>query len=271
MIGKIVGAIIGYLLTRSAFGAIAGAIAGHFFDQALSQSRRPGVSSDFINPLFAFAGAVSKADGRVSEREIAAAKALMQRMQLGEEQRRAAIDAFNAGKQPGYVVDLAIANLRQWSRGRRDLAFMLLDMLLDIVYADGALTPPKQQLVRKLCQALGVSEGDLLALSTLKGYGRYGEGAWQGGAHAGSGRQGGSSGSSGPGSRPVAAGDPYAVLGLERSASPRDIKSAWRRLMSQHHPDKLGNVPDELKRRAEARARDINAAYEQIKNERGLP
>ena len=41
--------------------------------------------------------------------------------------------------------------------------------------------------------------------------------------------------------------------------------------MSQHHPDKLGNVPDELKRRAEVRARDINAAYERIKTERGLP
>jgi DnaJ like chaperone protein len=40
--------------------------------------------------------------------------------------------------------------------------------------------------------------------------------------------------------------------------------------MSQHHPDKLGDVPDELKRRAEERAREINAAYERIKSERGL-
>ena len=59
------------------------------------------------------------------------------------------------------------------------------------------------------------------------------------------------------------------MLGLERKASDAEIKRAYRKLMSQHHPDKLGNVPDELKRRAEDRARDINAAYEQIRAERG--
>ena len=64
--------------------------------------------------------------------------------------------------------------------------------------------------------------------------------------------------------------DPYAVLGLERNADEREIKRAYRKLMSQHHPDKLGDVPDELKRRAEDRAREINAAYERIKTERGL-
>ncbi|MEP6881805.1 MAG: DnaJ domain-containing protein, partial [Dokdonella sp.] len=48
------------------------------------------------------------------------------------------------------------------------------------------------------------------------------------------------------------------------------IKRAYRKLMSQHHPDKLGNVPDDLKQRAESRAREINAAYERIKSERGF-
>ena len=61
------------------------------------------------------------------------------------------------------------------------------------------------------------------------------------------------------------------MLGIERSADERAIKQAYRRLMSQHHPDKLGSdVPDEVKRRSEQRSREINAAYERIKNERGL-
>jgi DnaJ like chaperone protein len=54
-------------------------------------------------------------------------------------------------------------------------------------------------------------------------------------------------------------------------ADERTIKQAYRRLMSQHHPDKLGSeVPDEVKRRSEQRSREINAAYERIKSERGL-
>ena len=263
IIGKVVGAIIGYLITRNYVGAIIGAVLGHTFDQRISVARRRVSSTDFLNPLFAFAGAVSKADGRVSEKEIAAAKALMQRMQLNEAQRSDAIDSFNAGKQPGYTVELAIANLRVWSQGRRDLGFMLLDMLLDIVYAEGALAAAKQVLIRRLCASLGISEADLAALSALKGYGHFGDaGSWS--RDAGNGHQR-------PGASHAAVDDPYAVLGLERSANVRDIKVAWRRLMSQHHPDKLGNVPDELKRRAETRARDINAAYERIKTERGLP
>ena len=60
------------------------------------------------------------------------------------------------------------------------------------------------------------------------------------------------------------------MLGIARSADAQEIKRAYRKLMSQHHPDKLGNVPQELKRNAEARAREINAAYERIKSERGF-
>ena len=76
-----------------------------------------------------------------------------------------------------------------------------------------------------------------------------------------------------PDTRPTAGpvrADPYAVLGLDRGAGERDIKRAYRKLMSQHHPDKLGDVPEELKHRAEDRAREINAAYERIKTERGF-
>lgn len=257
--GKILGACIGLLITRSSWGLLAGLFLGHLWDMGLFRSRPPVRTASFLNPLFAFAGAVSKSDGRVSEAEIRAAEALMTRMQLDNDQRQSAVESFNRGKQPQFDIQYAITELRAWASGRRDLGFLLLDMLLDIVHADGPLSTPKLVLVRRLGSALGISDNEFNALSAMKGYGRPG-------ADPGAGSRGGGGG----GARPRSpGGDPYAILGLQRSASDREIKTAWRRLMSQHHPDKLGAVPDELKRRAEQRAREINAAYEQIKNERG--
>lgn len=257
ILGKIIGAVVGFMITRNGWGLLAGLFLGHLWDLGVLRLRPPVRSASFLNPLFAFAGAVSKSDGRVSEAEIQAAEALMTRMQLDGEQRRAAIDSFNRGKQPQFDTQPVIAELRAWAHGRRDLGFLLLDLLLDIVHADGALSNEKLSLIGRLAGALGISDNEFNALSAMKGYGRRGPGP---GAQPGGGRT----------ARPQPdRPDPYAILGLTRGASDRDIKTAWRRLMSQHHPDKLGDVPDELKRRAEQRAREINAAYEQIKNERG--
>ena len=257
IIGKLVGAIIGLIVFHNPFGLLIGAIIGHFYDVAVTQLRPPSMGSGFIEPLFAFAGALAKSDGRVSEVEIAAAESLMARLRLDTAQRRAAIERFNIGKSPDFPAELAINDLKRWCGGRRDLAFLVLDLLLDLVYAEGALAAAKLQLLRKLCWSLGVNDHELAAIAAMKGYTPAGPYAQRG-----------------PGARAPSPGpqraDPYVVLGIERSANERDIKRAYRKLMSQHHPDKLGDVPDELKRRAEERAREINAAYERVKAERGF-
>ena len=237
-IGKIVGAILGLMVFRNFFGMLIGTFVGHMFDLSTAQSRRPAHATSFIGPLFAFAGALAKSDGRVSEVEIRAAEALMNRLRLDPDLRRVAIEHFNLGKAPEFDAHPAVANLRAWTHGRRDLAFLLLDMLLDLVYAEGTLVAHKLGMLRQLCAALGVSEAELAAVTAMKGYGaRY---QYQG-------PQGGWSGQQQRPRSTVSAADPYVVLGITHEAEPRDIKRAYRKLMSQHHPDKLGNVPDELK------------------------
>jgi len=265
VVGKIVGALIGFLLFRHPFAIVLGGFFGHLWDIGAfrPQVLRPPSSGAFIAPLFALAGAIAKSDGRVSEQEIAATENLMARMQLSPELRTIAIERFAAGKQPGFEVFAAIVELKTWAGGRRDLAFLLLDLLLDIVYAEGPLAPNKFDLVRKLCASLGVHERELAALAAMRGY-AYGAGSGQG-AHDGNYRNSRQQGQQTPPGI-----DPYAVLGVTRDANDREIKNAYRRLMSQHHPDKLGDVPAELKRRAEERAREINAAYDRIREQRGI-
>src|SRR5262249_7097241 len=119
----------------------------------------------------------------------------------------------------------------------------------------------KFALVRQLCRALGVHERELAALAAMRGYAYAMHGAEAGAGDEQPAREA---------SRNYGGRDPYAVLRVTREADGREIKRAYRKLISQHHPDKLGDVPAELKRRAEERAREINAAYERIQAERGF-
>jgi DnaJ like chaperone protein len=66
--------------------------------------------------------------------------------------------------------------------------------------------------------------------------------------------------------------DAYSALGLPASASDAEVKKTYRRLISQNHPDKLAGkgLPESMRQMAEERTREINAAYETIKNARGF-
>lgn len=261
-LGKFIGAVIGWLFFRHPLGALFGVGVGHMIDSGAFGLRPLGTGGGaprgFIEPLFALLGAISKADGRVSEAEIAAVETLMARMRLDPVLRRRAIETFNAGKESGFPVHLAIADLKAWTQGRRDHAYILIDLVLDIVGAEGQPAGPKFALLKQMAWTLRVDERELAALAAMKGF------AW--------GRPGGDEGRHAPPPRgTTAAGpEPYWVLGLPQDAAEGEIKRAYRKLMSEHHPDKLGDVPDALRQRAEERAREINAAYERIKSARGF-
>ncbi|AWV06373.1 J domain-containing protein [Marilutibacter maris] len=59
--------------------------------------------------------------------------------------------------------------------------------------------------------------------------------------------------------------NPYAAFGLGEDASDAEVDRAYRRLIAQYHPDRLEGAAPELRRQAEARSRELNAAYDRIK------
>jgi DnaJ like chaperone protein len=261
VIGAVIGAILGLFLLHNALGMFLGGFIGYLFDAGRRQqmhARR--TSAGFVGPLFALLGAVAKADGRVSQAEIDVAERLMARLGLQPEQRRHAITSFNAGKQSDFDPDTAMAQLRTWCGGRRDHAFPILDVVVETVLAEGA-NEAKLALLMRLAAHLRISEMELMAIMAMKGY------AW---SPRGGGRAYGGGGGYVPPQRAPQGPDPYAVLGVSRDADERTIKRAYRKLISEHHPDRLGDLPEDMRQRAEARASEINTAYERIKTERGI-
>lgn len=264
-LGKFIGVAIGVFVFHNPWLALAGLLIGHVFDAGLLRGvTRIGEPLGFVEPLFALLGAVAKTDGRVSEAEIASAERLMTRLNLDPLWRRRAIERFNAGKSPGFDPSLAIGDLRAWCALRRSHAMPLLDMVADTALAEGPPSAEKLKLLRRLAWSLHVGEIQLMALLAMKGFAWSAAGSG-GYAHANAGNNGWR-----PPPRTPSGPDPYAVLGVARDADARTIKRAYRKLIGEHHPDRLGNLPEDLRRRAEARASEINAAWERIQSERGF-
>jgi DnaJ like chaperone protein len=200
-------------------------------------------------------GHLCKADGRVSEAEIAMASKVMQRMALNQTQRRRAMEQFRAGKEPAFVLGDTLTKLRNDCGKAPMLLHMFVDVQLSAALADGDLTPQEDTTLRFICVRLGIPapiyEQSLNAARIEAGL--------RGGAG---------------GQRGVAKSmneDDYAVLGVSANAADAEIKQAYRRLISQHHPDKLAaeGVSAEMLRLANEKTLRVRQAYERIQSMRG--
>ena len=57
---------------------------------------------------------------------------------------------------------------------------------------------------------------------------------------------------------------PYEILEIDSNASEEEIKKAYKKLLSQYHPDKVNHLGDELKIKAKEKTLEIKKAYEEL-------
>lgn len=268
-IGKLAGGLLGYLVARVP-GAIVGVILGHQFDRGLRlRPRVVGTAADrqrvFFESTFIVMGHLAKVDGRVSEAEIGAARGVMQRMRLDERQRQLAIQLFNTGKQQDFPVDGQVARLREYCGSEPQLLQLFLEIQVDVALATGEISAPERVLLGRIAAGLGFGALALAQIETLLRL-RRGQPGGQGFG------QGYSQGQCREPPRADSLAKAYQVLGVPASASDRDVKTAYRRLMNQHHPDKQAarGLPDSMRAIAEERTREIRAAYDAVREHRGF-
>ncbi|MBJ7549860.1 co-chaperone DjlA [Marinomonas ostreistagni] len=259
---KWVGAIVG-LLFAGFFGLVGGFFVGLLIDRAKGNQaggRRTGASlfeqqQVFFQTLFQLMGRLAKSDGQVSQEEIELAKAVMQRLRLSPDAQRQAQELFNQGKASSFNVDEA---LQRFNRvvGAGMLRRSLVEVLLLSAYADGYLSLEEKSLLGQICAQLGMSEAEYNSIhEQIKRQTHFHQGYQQQ-----------ASGKSSPDLLKAA----YEVLEVNESMSDAEIKKAYRRLMSQNHPDKLSSqgLPEEMIELAKERTQEIQSAYEMIKKSR---
>jgi len=263
--GKLAGGAFGFML-GGPLGALLGAVLGHNLDKGLqgldteasptSAKEQERIQTAFFTATFSVMGHLAKADGRVSPEEIAQAQAVMAHMDLDADMRRAAIDLFNQGKQQGFPLDGVLQQFRRECRRRTTLIQMFMEIQIQAAYADERLDPAEDRLLLHICGKLGIPEFLYRQLERMiRAQMNFGDG--------GKGRQGAS--------QPSLA-DAYAVLNINADASDAEVKKAYRRLTSQHHPDKLvaKGLPEEMMQIAARKTHEIRQAYEIIKQARGF-
>lgn len=266
--GKVVGGALGFVL-GGPLGALLGGVLGHNLDKGivsltgteeLDPGERERVQTAFFAATFSIMGHVAKADGRVSEREIALAEAIMTQMELSPDMRVTAIGLFQKGKSEGFDLDEVLEQFRRECHRRRSLMQMFLEIQIQAAYADGPTNATEDRLLLHICSKLGIPEFLYRRLEQLVRFQQEFAGA-QAGSKAG-GRQ--------PSPARPTLEQAYQVLGLTRKASDAEVKRAYRRLTSQHHPDKLVSkgLPEEMMKLAAQKTHEIRQAYEMITKER---
>lgn len=263
--GKLIGALLGLILTKRPTGVLIGLVLGHLYDVWVAR-RRAGprvdaatVRTTFFRAAFTIMGHVAKSDGRVSEQDIAAARRIFRQFKLGEADTRAAMQFYTEGKQPSFDPEPVLAGLAAACRGRPAVLRMFLEIQMRAaLMADGLQGATRAALLR-VAAAVGIGA---LEFAHLEAFLRFQ-------AQAGAGP--------GPGPRPAAGAtrpldEAYEVLGVRPDASDAEVKRAYRKLMSENHPDKLvaRGLPESMLEVAKQKTQAIQSAWERIRDARGL-
>ena len=260
-IGAIIGAVVGNIP-----GALLGYFVGYLFERRqqlqgfdFQRGNSEQAQETFFVTTFTLLGHVAKADGRVSEAEIRQAEQLMDKLQLTADHRRRAIDIFKQGSNGDFDLAALIQKFNQECGRHQNLRQMLLVYLVNLALADDSLDSSEENALREIATLLGIPAFAFdQMIRMIRAQNQFGGSQYQRGHYGGQ--------ASSSNEIDLA----YQALGVEESISDKDLKKAYRKLMSQYHPDKLmgQGLPEDMIQEATERSKEIQVAYDLVRKAR---
>ena len=247
-LGKIIGGTIGFAI-GGPLGAIAGAALGHTFDvsddhhygdQAHRLSHREQAQMTFFVAVFSMLGNLVKADGRISPEEVQAVENFMAYdLNLSPESKSFASQVFRSAIESQTDFQDYASQFYSLFQRQPQLLELMMDVLLRVSIADGTLSDNEERLISSAARIFHFSEHKLREMKSryASSFEKY-----------------------------------YAVLGTDSTASDEEIKKQYRKLVKEYHPDTIASkgLPEEFNKLAHEKFREIQEAYETVKQTRRI-
>lgn len=247
LIVTLIAALLGYMIAR-----LPGLLIGAFLGYALARWLRARLikrlaerQTEFLSATFSVMGAMSRADGEVTDSERQSAEAVFDRLNLNGTQREQARADFARGLDKNFDLEAELNRLRRVVGVQRGLLQVFFQVQLTALAADGHIDEAERDMLLRIARGIGCGEEELARLEAMLNAAATGGGTQES-------------------AQPLE--EAYRVLGVSAEASDAELKRAYRKLMSQNHPDKLAGkgMPESMRRMAEQRTSEISNAYERI-------
>lgn len=235
--GKLAGAAAG-LAIGGPIGALMGGFAGHY---VIDRDKKDGEGGEnqvaFTVGVIALGAKMAKADGTVTKDEVNAFKEVFK---VPEGEMKNVARVFNLAKQDVAGYEAYAEQLASMFKDNRELLEDVLEGLFHIAKADDHVHPAEEEYLSQVASRFGMSETEFKYIRAR---------------HVSSNKR-----------------DPYDVLGITPDITDEELRSHYRKLAAENHPDKLiaRGVPEEFVAIATEKLSTINEAYDEIAKERGI-
>ena len=241
------------LIFGGPLGAIAGAALGHILidkgselvnqtigpDQIPEYELAEKTQATYFISLFSILGKLSKIDGVVTKDEIAVVQDFIKNLPIPEGEKQFARQVFNEAKDSRYTIEDFAIQLYEAARTQPTLLVSFLDLLFRIAAADGKLHPAEETALKSVKEIFNISDGQFENIKTIyfKDIDKY-----------------------------------YKILNCTPASSNEEIKSNYKKLVKDFHPDTIVSkgLPEEFIDFAAERFREIKESYDKIRQERGF-
>jgi DnaJ like chaperone protein len=250
--GKLAFGTLGLLL-GGPLGAVAGAALGHHLIDKRSNLTDPAIErpqglkfgdveqtqAAFFISLFSILGKLSKIDGVVTRDEIGVAQNFIDSLPIEGREKQFARQVFNEAKNSQYAIEDFAMQLYQSIEAQPALRVSFFDLLFRIAAADGKFHPAEESALRNVKEIFKITDQQYENIKAVyfKNIDKY-----------------------------------YKILNCTPESSNQEIKTNYKKLVKDFHPDKIVSkgLPEEFIDFASNRFREIQESYEKIRQERNF-